>query len=1088
MSHHRAILTRLRYYAAYIMPTPKQSEDRKSDSPVPRAGRRGRWFGVILIVAGIAPTVVSGTGHVPSLLHLCHPELARTVNFESETMYWWSGVCLTDVVALDLTADHSPDKSSLPLLTADTIVTRQPLWQLVMSAGQGIDITIDRPTLNIRVFDGTTNIEQTVRKLFPNADSSSNSVAPTVKLTVTRGTVRVLSEDLISNEATVLTEVRGQFSNGHSTSGVPRISVAAFVGESSVATTARQSVRSSEGVNPRIAATLENLAGDYPRQPQPNDPLNIPEDNTSRPALSMQLGTSDESGDRQQLIIEARQLNLAALTPLMRRFLPGAVCRGKCSCRVHARLLGPTAGHGIAGRIQVLGEGVQWRQESWADGEILEFGTITARGGVALATDGLLLQDLKLRSNILDVDGAGEVNFGAGDPVAAMRATTGQQSDRRQHVVSEATAAASGQVRLNGKVNLAAISRMIPRTLNISDDVVIDTGGIVVSCRMQRAAPTGSTTPQKRAPETDLQWRLLAETSPIQAVRAGQRITVNSPIRLVAVGLAGPGHVEMRRATIDGNFGSVSADAINGGFAVRGSVSPLRLWQELRPLIDLPQPQLASDVNLEVDVQSDGDVVKLQNVLLESTEVSVSSRQITIAPTRNVLQMVNGSLIVEGTTSAIKTMLAPWYQLPWLAENSTLVANLNAQPEQRLALKCELRQNGGNATLPHAHAFVVSEGRIEFSIIADRKTGAFVVERGQVELPGLQSDVSGTLGIRHGLLTVNLSADTAYDLKRLSTWISAAQNSSVSISGQGRHTFQLRGAPSLLTEMDVARFLARHADDTSTTDSPSIMPLSASGRVAWQGGRVYGLSLGAGSATIELSRGQLRTEPIHCSLGSGNIDVMPQWDLTGNRMQLASGSRIQNLKLTPEMCNEWLGYVAPMMAEATEMQGEFSARVHKFDYNVDKPEQSTVHAVLSVHSATATAGASLRQLLQVISLLEKRTTIETGTVVFPPQEIPFEMRDGMVIHDGLQVVAGGYYITSRGGVGFNRELRLALDVPLERSETGLENSVRIPFSGTIDRPMLDTSGLLGRIGNQQIGRRVNEQIDRGLNRLLDKLR
>jgi hypothetical protein len=177
-----------------------------------------------------------------------------------------------------------------------------------------------------------------------------------------------------------------------------------------------------------------------------------------------------------------------------------------------------------------------------------------------------------------------------------------------------------------------------------------------------------------------------------------------------------------------------------------------------------------------------------------------------------------------------------------------------------------------------------------------------------------------------------------------------------------------------------------------------------------------------------------------------------------------------------------------MMADATNVQGLFSARVHQFDYFIDQPEQTMVQAVLTVHNATASAGTSLDPLFQVVSLLGKQNSLGSRTIDIPAQDIPFEMRDGMVIHDGLQIGVAGYFMTSRGGVGFNRELRLALDIPLERGASGRNNSVRLPFSGTIDRPQLDTHGLLQNLGKQQIDSRVQEQLDRGLNSLLNKLR
>ncbi|HIE99729.1 MAG TPA: hypothetical protein EYG03_05535 [Planctomycetes bacterium] len=1070
------------------MPRPKPSDNGNSEV-VEASVRRRRGYRLVaaLLIVGLAPTVLSAMGQIPLLLRLIHPELAGAVTFECGTLHWWSTVRLSDVVVKDLATDTSADSPAIPLFTADAVMARQPLWQLAMSAGRDIDIAVDQPTLNVRVHEGTSNLEQVLRKLFPGDDLSDESVARTLTVTVSHGTVCLLPDGLTSTVPTTVTGINGHFSSGHSTTGLPSVAVTAFLGESAAGTTARQTDSNANGVNPRIAATLDDLAGDFPLQPFSARQLKTLDSKTSRPAFSLQLGAMDGSGDRRQLVIEARRINLAELTPIIRRFLPGAICRGECSCRVQAKILGPSVGYGIAGRIQFLGEGVQWSQKSWAAGEMLDFDTITARGAVAVAADGILLQGLRLRSNIVDFDGDGEVKLFPPEAAAAVRARTQKQTDERQRVVSEATAASAGQVRLNGRVDLAAICTMIPRTLNVSDDVVVDSGSVRFSCRVQRASPTESKTFHVEKPPTDFQWQLVAETSPIRAVNAKRPITVNSPIRVAVEGLVRPDSMEMRRATVEGNFGSITADPIDGGLAIRGTVSPSRLWQDFRQLIDLPQPRIAGDVNLKADVRRDGEAVLLQNVLLKSSEVVVKSERLIVDPSRSSLQMLDGSLTVEGTTAAIKTMISPWCQMSWLSGNSTLVASLNAQPDQRLTLEAVVHRSDRTGMLNQTPGFVVHEGRIDASIIADQKTGAFVVERGRIELPGLRSDIAGTLAVRHGLLTVNLSADTAYDLEVLSGQLFAEPNSAIRLSGQGQDKFRLRGTPALLTEADVARFLTRHVG-TSATAAPSITPLSASGRIAWQGGLVYGLPLGPGTATVELKRGHLRTEPIHCNLGSGQIDVMPQWDVAGHRIQLASGSRIQNVQVTTELCKEWLGYVAPMMADATNVQGLFSARVHQFDYFIDQPEQTMVQAVLTVHNATASAGTSLDPLFQVVSLLGKQNSLGSRTIDIPAQDIPFEMRDGMVIHDGLQIGVAGYFMTSRGGVGFNRELRLALDIPLERGASGRNNSVRLPFSGTIDRPQLDTHGLLQNLGKQQIDSRVQEQLDRGLNSLLNKLR
>ena len=52
------------------------------------------------------------------------------------------------------------------------------------------------------------------------------------------------------------------------------------------------------------------------------------------------------------------------------------------------------------------------------------------------------------------------------------------------------------------------------------------------------------------------------------------------------------------------------------------------------------------------------------------------------------------------------------------------------------------------------------------------------------------------------------------------------------------------------------------------------------------------------------------------------MNIMPQYDLANSRLQLGTGSRVQNLKVTPELCREWLGYVAPMLADTAQVDGD----------------------------------------------------------------------------------------------------------------------------------------------------------------------
>ncbi len=131
-------------------------------------------------------------------------------------------------------------------------------------------------------------------------------------------------------------------------------------------------------------------------------------------------------------------------------------------------------------------------------------------------------------------------------------------------------------------------------------------------------------------------------------------------------------------------------------------------------------------------------------------------------------------------------------------------------------------------------------------------------------------------------------------------------------------------------------------------------------------------------------------------------------------------------------------------------------------------------------------------MLSAIDLIRRIDKSDRSSVVrsitMPQQQIPFEFRQGYVLHKGLTFDLAGYRMQSSGAVGLNRQLQLTIDVPLEKTtgdSTG--RSLQIPLRGTIDQPQPDTSGLLQNLGTQKIEQKINNELDRQLNKLLDKL-
>jgi hypothetical protein len=219
---------------------------------------------------------------------------------------------------------------------------------------------------------------------------------------------------------------------------------------------------------------------------------------------------------------------------------------------------------------------------------------------------------------------------------------------------------------------------------------------------------------------------------------------------------------------------------------------------------------------------------------------------------------------------------------------------------------------------------------------------------------------------------------------------------------------------------------------------------------------------------------------------------MPQYDLAGSQLQLGTGSRVQNLQLTPELCRTWLGYVAPMLADTAEVNGTVSVRVERFLWDFNAPENSDVQAQLTIHQAEASPGNSLSTLLEVVDLLRRSGDASPGltqrSLVLPEQTIPVQVRQGYVTHDGLVMDLNGYRMRTSGAVGLNKQLQMTIDVPLEKSTAdGAGRSIKVPLRGTISLPQPDTGALLQNLGTQKIQEKLGDQVDKTLNKQLNKL-
>ncbi|MFO0999477.1 MAG: hypothetical protein U0936_04005 [Planctomycetaceae bacterium] len=576
---------------------------------------------------------------------------------------------------------------------------------------------------------------------------------------------------------------------------------------------------------------------------------------------------ADEKG-RQTVQIGARDVDLRLVQPLLSMLDLDASCSGIVSGGIDARLAGASLAEGIVGRILLHGEAIKVRQRTWANNEWLQLGTVNAGGALAMAEDGILIQDLNLKSEILELSGSGEL---------------------RHNATRSAEDSSSQQVEVKGAVDVARLTSSLRGTLAIHQDVQIQSGrvtfGLKASAKpaeetaFNTADTTGILPVSLTRNATELgQWQLVVKTEDLAAVRAGQPLRIDSKMRVDAVGSFVESLPELARARVTADFGTIDLAPDVSAWKISGNVQPAALWQQLRQFADIPEPGLRGDVSFQSRVAMQDETVQLTDLQLNSSDVQASSSALKITPSNPFTSMLDGTIHVEGAGAALKTLLAPWHDASWLSDRANVVSDLTATPTREIELTVRITpENVANVQRPNVQSvsrpqtrstsvsnstraessLAIDEADVQLSMLAKNGGQQFDIQKGSVKLPGLLAMIQGTVAVPENDLVLDLTADTTYDLDILSRRLLAA-DSGVSISGQGKDVFRLTGSPSVMSGV---------SQRSASASGSSTLLLKGEGNFGWSSANAWGLQIGEAAVQALPENSLLRSTPsIQCSV------------------------------------------------------------------------------------------------------------------------------------------------------------------------------------------------------------------------------
>ncbi|QDU30749.1 hypothetical protein ETAA8_58970 [Anatilimnocola aggregata] len=401
----------------------------------------------------------------------------------------------------------------------------------------------------------------------------------------------------------------------------------------------------------------------------------------------------------------------------------------------------------------------------------------------------------------------------------------------------------------------------------------------------------------------------------------------------------------------------------------------------------------------------------------------------------------------------------------------------------------------------------------------DPATDVLVLTTAQLQSSAASFNADGTINQLTKNCVADIKGNIAYDWAVLTReaaqygYIPGANNTTTKASplltpeltGQETRPFAIRGP------------LIGSAGDGGLVSSE----LGAQVEIGWKTARYMGLDMGQGAIPAKLEKSIVFVGPLDLTVNEGKVLGAPRLNLTSSTpvLEMDKGPVIQNLRISPELCDGWMKFVAPMLAGVTRAEGKFSIDLDGAKVPLTQTMQSSIGGVMTIHTAEVGPGPLSQQYINLAkqlkdiaegnyagianlfpgaagaALTETANSPTRGVLTMPEQQVKFELIDGRVHHHGLKMNVSNVTITTRGSVGLDQTMEIVADVPIQDSWlkqnsalAGLKGqSLQIPIRGTLAAPSPDlrvianlTKDLAGRAATGIFQDKAGEAINKFL--------
>ncbi|QDU06727.1 hypothetical protein [Gimesia aquarii] len=381
------------------------------------------------------------------------------------------------------------------------------------------------------------------------------------------------------------------------------------------------------------------------------------------------------------------------------------------------------------------------------------------------------------------------------------------------------------------------------------------------------------------------------------------------------------------------------------------------------------------------------------------------------------------------------------------------------------------------------------EVRIEGDTLQDLKSDTLTLNQMSVQSEMLDLAAKGEIREFSTRKQVRLTGEVTYDWQNLTPLLRSKLGPDVDIVGRETRPFTLNG-PLGSSESDQLQNVSFNVrprpllPDTRPLFTPTDQynDLRGEAGIGWDKANIRGLTSGKTNIEARIENGQIRFSPLNMQVSGGQFTLAPviRLDVKPAALVLERGAVIQNFQFTPEMTRNSLRFVAPMLANSTSIQGQFSLNQDFAIIPINNPSEGEARGTFIVKSARVRPGPLLDELSEKITQILAIVKLNRPGGILAPdsvlvqvdnQVVQYHMVEGRVYHSPFEVQMKGVTVKTTGSVGLDESLDLIAEVGftnLLREDSGkpvlkslLGRPLRLPIKGTLKKPKID----MRQVGN-----------------------